>query len=56
MKTKFKVGDRVVDDKGEKGTVTRLGRDKDCIQVRLDSGAQQMLDVGTIKKEIESET
>lgn len=49
---KFKVGDRVTTLSGdEKGTVTRLGKDEDAVQVRWDGGQQQLMLVSDLKKE-----
>jgi hypothetical protein len=50
----LKVGDRVVDRKtGEKGTVSRLSQDGAVVQVKWDSGQQQMLEVSSLKKELD---
>ena len=49
---KFKVGDRVTNLSGDmKGTVTRLGRDEDAVQVKWDGGQQQLILVSDLKKE-----
>jgi dsDNA-specific endonuclease/ATPase MutS2 len=49
---KFKIGDRVGTLSGdEKGTVARLGRDEDAVQVRWDGGQQQLMLVSDLKKE-----
>jgi hypothetical protein len=48
---KFKVGDRVVDQgTGEKGEVSRLCLDEDCVQVKWDSGMQQLMEVKELKR------
>lgn len=49
---KFKVGDRVTNLSGDmKGTVARLGRDEDVVQVKWDGGQQQLMLVSELKKE-----
>jgi len=49
----FNIGDRVVSlDTNEKGTVTRLGGDKDIILIRWDaSKMQEMVEAKTLRKE-----
>lgn len=48
---KFKVGDRVVANDGKKGTVARLGRDEFAVQVRWDSGMQELIEVSALEKD-----
>ncbi len=50
MEMKFKVGERVVDEEGRKGTISRVGGDGSCVQVRLDDGMQEMINTATLRK------
>ena len=49
---KFEVGDRVTTLSGDrKGTITRLGRFGDSVNVKWDNGQQELTAVGDLKKE-----
>ena len=49
---KLDVGDRVTSlADGRKGTVTRLGRFGECVQVRWDKSLQELTPIANLKKE-----